>query len=259
MEEISFKGENYVKASVLADKYGYTSDYVGQLCRSEQVKATLVGRSWYVNEESLLEHRKGRYRSTLAKSKEMVRKYAEERTQSLKPTNVQRVVRYEDDDRDLFPILSQRSNIPEPEHISEATSESEPESLEVTTSEVEVVVLLNELERDEEVARSVPISKYKRPTVKTIPSFAASEISYRTDNHSHRRQVRHQERPVAVRRGSMIPVLLVASLLLGEMLVVSAALGLEKRLTVSSGDKEVIMYGFEPELVAASIMALWKH
>jgi len=96
MEEISFKGENYVKASVLAEKYGYTSDYVGQLCRSDQVRATLVGRSWYVNEESLLEHRKGRYRSTLAKSKELVRKLAEEKTRHLqRPTNVKRLVRYE--------------------------------------------------------------------------------------------------------------------------------------------------------------------
>jgi hypothetical protein len=256
MEEISFKGENYVKASVLADKYGYTSDYVGQLCRSDQVKATLVGRSWYVSEESLLEHRKGRYRSTLAKSKEMVRKLAEERAQHVKPTNIQRVVRYENDDGDLFPALSQRSEVHEPE----PSFEVEPESKEMTSpAPEEEVVLSQEPETDTEVVRSVPITKYKRPAVRTIPAFAASEISYRTDNRYQQHTQPRHKREMTVRRGSLVPALMVALFLIGEILAVSAALGLEKRLTVNSDNTEVVMYGFEPEMVAASIMSLWKY
>ena len=78
MEEISVNGETYVKASVLAKNFGYTADYIGQLCRSGQVKATLVGRSWYVNEDSVREHRKGRYRSNSAKAKDHLRQTVED-------------------------------------------------------------------------------------------------------------------------------------------------------------------------------------
>ena len=69
METISVNGESYVRASSLARELGYTADYVGQLCRSGAVKAEMVGRSWYVHEPSLREHKKSRYRSTATKSK----------------------------------------------------------------------------------------------------------------------------------------------------------------------------------------------
>lgn len=74
MEEISVNGENYVKAGSLARELGYTSDYVGQLCRSGQVEAKLIGRSWYVKETSLRAHKEGRYRSTSQKSKDEVKR-----------------------------------------------------------------------------------------------------------------------------------------------------------------------------------------
>ncbi|KKT75025.1 MAG: hypothetical protein UW71_C0009G0015, partial [Parcubacteria group bacterium GW2011_GWB1_44_7] len=38
--------------------FGYTQDYVGQLCRSEKVDARRIGRTWYVCEKSILEHKK---------------------------------------------------------------------------------------------------------------------------------------------------------------------------------------------------------
>tara|TARA_B100000745_G_scaffold291306_1_gene230962 strand:- start:581 stop:1630 length:1050 start_codon:yes stop_codon:yes gene_type:complete len=63
MNSVNVDGKNYVKAKDLARDLGYTADYVGQLCRAGKVDAQLVGRSWYVNEESLQEHKRGRYRS----------------------------------------------------------------------------------------------------------------------------------------------------------------------------------------------------
>ncbi len=35
----------------------YAQDYIGQLCRSGKLDCTMVGRSWFVTEESLLSHR----------------------------------------------------------------------------------------------------------------------------------------------------------------------------------------------------------
>ncbi len=64
MEIIKENGIVYTKASVLAKKFRYTSDYIGQLCRQGKVDCHLVGRSWYVSESSLLGHKDARYKDT---------------------------------------------------------------------------------------------------------------------------------------------------------------------------------------------------
>lgn len=83
MDEISVKGNKYLKAKVLARELGYTNDYIGQLCRGGKVDAQLVGRTWYVDPDSIRGHKSTRYRSTKATSKkeiqsEVLRKMQEE-------------------------------------------------------------------------------------------------------------------------------------------------------------------------------------
>lgn len=62
MDKVLVDGTTYVKSSLLAKKFRYTSDYLGQLCRSGKVDCQLVGRSWYINEDSLLAHKDSRYK-----------------------------------------------------------------------------------------------------------------------------------------------------------------------------------------------------
>ncbi len=66
MEAVVFDGKEYIKASVLAARFRYTADYLGQLCRGKKVDARLVGRAWYINLDSLNQHRTGRYKTTTA-------------------------------------------------------------------------------------------------------------------------------------------------------------------------------------------------
>lgn len=61
METILDNGVTYVKATALAKKYRYTTDYIGQLCRSGKVDAKLIGRAWFVSESSLTNHKSERY------------------------------------------------------------------------------------------------------------------------------------------------------------------------------------------------------
>lgn len=61
METISHNGTVFTKATVLAKKYRYTTDYIGQLCRAGKVESKLIGRAWFVSEDSLLSHKSGRY------------------------------------------------------------------------------------------------------------------------------------------------------------------------------------------------------
>ena len=63
MESVIFDGKEYLKASVLAERFNYTQDYLGQLCRAKKVDARLVGRAWYLNLDSLQGHKKTRYKT----------------------------------------------------------------------------------------------------------------------------------------------------------------------------------------------------
>lgn len=57
MDELIFSGEKFISSKRAAKLGGYTTDYIGQLCRAEKVIGRLVGRNWYVKESSLVEHR----------------------------------------------------------------------------------------------------------------------------------------------------------------------------------------------------------
>lgn len=59
MEELTIGDKIYISSKRAAEITGYAKDYVGQLCREGRVEATLVGRSWYVLESSIKEHRFG--------------------------------------------------------------------------------------------------------------------------------------------------------------------------------------------------------
>jgi hypothetical protein len=53
MQEVVLDGVTYTKAAAAAKQFKYTSDYIGQLCRAKKLDARLVGRTWYVNTDSL--------------------------------------------------------------------------------------------------------------------------------------------------------------------------------------------------------------
>lgn len=59
MDELTIDGKTYVSSKRAAKITGYAKDYVGQLCREGRVAARLVGRNWYILEDSIREHRFG--------------------------------------------------------------------------------------------------------------------------------------------------------------------------------------------------------
>jgi hypothetical protein len=60
MDELTIGDKIYISSKRAASITGYAKDYVGQLCREGHVEAKMVGRSWYVLESSIREHRFGR-------------------------------------------------------------------------------------------------------------------------------------------------------------------------------------------------------
>jgi hypothetical protein len=59
MDELLIGDKKYISSKRAAKVTGYAKDYIGQLCREGRVPARLVGRSWYVLESALHDHRFG--------------------------------------------------------------------------------------------------------------------------------------------------------------------------------------------------------
>ncbi len=105
MEVLVVEGEKYVKASSIARDLGYTSDYVGQLCRSGKVEAQLVGRSWYVKEDSIKNHKATRYRST-KKSTQKAIKNSVALDSNIPRSFEAKLASYEEDGTELIPLTN---------------------------------------------------------------------------------------------------------------------------------------------------------
>ncbi len=55
--DLYFDGKKYISSSRAAKISGYVNDYIGQLCRDGKLDARMVGRTWYVCLESLIQHK----------------------------------------------------------------------------------------------------------------------------------------------------------------------------------------------------------
>lgn len=62
MDELLIGDKKYISSKRAAKATGYAKDYIGQLCREGRVPARLVGRSWYVLESAIHDHRFGEER-----------------------------------------------------------------------------------------------------------------------------------------------------------------------------------------------------
>jgi hypothetical protein len=59
MDEILIEEKKFISSKRAAKVTGYAKDYIGQLCREGRVPARLVGRSWYVLESAIQDHKFG--------------------------------------------------------------------------------------------------------------------------------------------------------------------------------------------------------
>jgi len=113
MDEILIDEKKYVSSKQAAKITGYAKDYIGQLCREGRVPARLVGRSWYVLETAIQDHRFG---SKDVESKEV-------QSAVSKPVFAQTwgAPRYEAATDNLLPVI----NRPEPDESEIKVSEEE--------------------------------------------------------------------------------------------------------------------------------------
>lgn len=133
METVVLDGVTYIKASVVAKDFRYTPDYVGQLCRAKKVDARLVGRTWFVNPDSITSHKRTKHQRTettsssgiakktkpsrisvapVIKSKTLKSLFANSNYSLRSPTGERKLrVSYELDDEALIPPITVKPSI----------------------------------------------------------------------------------------------------------------------------------------------------
>lgn len=101
MDEILIEGKKYVSSKQATKLTGYAKDYIGQLCREGRVSARLVGRSWYVLETAIMDHRFGK-KGDAAQTMEAL-----PQTPSAKPifSSAWEAPRYETSETESFPAV----------------------------------------------------------------------------------------------------------------------------------------------------------
>lgn len=233
MEEISFNGEKYLKASVIADKFGYTSDYVGQLCRAKQIKATLVGRSWYVTEESVREHKKGRHRSTLVKSKQAMRQIAvdQKHRPPTTPRYLNRVASYETDEADLLPIVAKPvknsdeaksdvivDNVEKHSYVSASEDDLSPKISKIREEHHQAVRIIKAA--DNMAARHRPVGPGAISGIRKTPDAQKSTVRHTGSRRRRSTPLRHF---VATTLLSLAIIFLSGSLFLEKQILVTAS------------------------------------
>ena len=120
MDEILIEGKKYVSSKQAAKMTGYAKDYIGQLCREGRVPARLVGRSWYVLESAIQDHRFG--------SQDVeARPVQPEPAMSL--THTWESVRYEASDTEALPSLNR---LERSERAFEPMEEEEREAMKLS-------------------------------------------------------------------------------------------------------------------------------
>lgn len=77
-KDLLIDGKVYISATRASKRVGYAPDYIGQLARANKISGRLIGKTWYVELDSLLNHKKTRKLGKRKKSFEPVEVRAQE-------------------------------------------------------------------------------------------------------------------------------------------------------------------------------------
>ena len=135
MDELTFDSKVYISSKKAAKLTGYTTDYIGQLCRLGKLPSKMVGRNRYIEKAALPRHKRGKEtekatmkvdelkelkvqsKPTLPERREIHAtrpQYAPRVGESIRPRYPSHVVSnalslsYEQDARPLYPSLERR-------------------------------------------------------------------------------------------------------------------------------------------------------
>jgi hypothetical protein len=222
MDEIIIEEKRYVSSKRAAQITGYAKDYVGQLCREGRVPARLVGRSWYVLESAIQDHRFGNPEAEPqtpepAQKASLTEVWEPSRYEAIADEPLPPVQQQEQQIQDSWKEWFDRFNTTSAE--SEQEQEQEAEAVAVEIAKQETAPTLEEIGAPTESVGeevSVPIHIYTPPPEELLPRYTSS------------REVEEEEElPVVVkrRRGWSIMTLKVAGVIVATLSAILAVIG----------------------------------
>jgi len=173
MDELVIGEKKYISSKRAAEITGYAKDYIGQLCREGRVEARLVGRSWYVLDTSITEHRFGKTEDT----KEIT--VAEVTAAPEQPIPSWDAPRYAAEEVSPLPVLKRpmRStlNLLDRDHMRQVTDIS---NVEAVIEKKEATEIIKEIEEGETPVpmRRVETQVSARRVISLRPSSQATEV-----------------------------------------------------------------------------------
>jgi len=235
MDEILIGEKKYISSKAAAKATGYAKDYVGQMCREGRVPARLVGRSWYVLESALHDHRFGESKKSTSESLPVAEKVwdaprYESTDVEVLPIDEKKIV-HEQEDADMK--IESEQTVDASDQVSsawqewfthvESASEKKSPEVEVETPEPEdqIGVAPAEEDRATDDAVEVPLSTLYEP-----------ERQISAEDAIQQRHPKHVEKPtqherMSLSRGSskLFRTTQLASVFVASFLALSAILG----------------------------------
>jgi hypothetical protein len=99
MDELIFAGNKYISSKRASKLTGYTTDYIGQICRADKIQCRLVGRNWYINEREIERNKKRFKKEQILGNKEQIKAIKYEKIEP-------ELLYYNNDERSLNPEVS---------------------------------------------------------------------------------------------------------------------------------------------------------
>lgn len=173
MDEILIGEKKYVSSKRAAKVTGYAKDYIGQLCREGRVPARLVGRSWYVLETAIHDHRFGDQK-------------IEQEVETAPPTSGLSTTwespRYEASSAEILPSLNRLQDNEVPQHLLQDSWRAWFDRRIADTKPPVALAKEPEIEKIEKEEVNIPIhAVYGEPPKELLP-HRHMEIELKNDN-----------------------------------------------------------------------------
>ena len=228
MDELVIGEKKYISSKKAAELTGYAKDYIGQLCREGRVEARLVGRSWYVLESSISEHRFGKQEEEI-KEPETKEVEAAEDSGWKSPTYVTETVA-------TLPELIERPRAPLPSSLNLLSRDRIISAADITSNqaEAETITVSRPEELDEEPL-TAPSNDDEEVSVtlhKVAPTATPQikDMDVITPVPAPRRHSQsHVEHRVAKKQGSLVKAALVIAVALISISVMLIGTGAADR------------------------------
>lgn len=251
MDEIIIGEKKYISSKQAAKITGYAKDYVGQLCREGRVPARLVGRSWYVLESAIQDHRFGNPKdeSTTENTENKEEKWESPRYEATETETIPTINRLQDVETDAPANEDSKGKLQETwkawfdrfEHVADAGTEDTKNTEMVTedSNEKEVADGASSAPVDVPIhIRAIHHEQYSPPPAELMPAPVEENTSSDISTDPRQDGVVKKNKSTVIVRAVVVPILVLLTLFVATTAVLGS--GYFDKYIISSNRATII-------------------